>query len=403
MRRIFVLAMLLILAACSDDPQPLIIVATPDAPDAGFRTFDHPSGVFSIRVPPAWIPDQLPDENGLRVQFTAVEGTDRVVRLTVYIVNTGQPLTDEAFTQTVRAYQPPPDIAEVPWTPLSDFAAMQDGSIRLTGLREYPTVGTRALNIFFQSSGSYFAALEVDVTDAAPETIDTLMAAVNTFRVNNAAPLNRGTVSQAGVTAASGVIAFENYLHWEDSNGGFNITGQAVNLTDQAFEAVRLTAYLFDADGNQLAQRSDVLPYDVLGANESAPFRIRFDTGRPTTAVRYEIHAAARLADFTEQTFYGAENFEVVVPSDQSFFNASGFLTVTGLLQNIGSNLAQDIKVTATFFNEDGQVVGTETSFITAEQLLPGESASFEVTFADVGGGPLSFPEVVVQGTIATP
>jgi hypothetical protein len=396
MRR-WLFLLILILAGCDlnqNPAQPLVVVATAPAPDAGFSTYEHPSGVFSIRIPPGWIPDQLPDQNGLRVQFTAIEEAARVVRLTIYVVNTGQPLTAEAFAQAVNAYQPPPDVAAIPWKPTSDPTAMTDGSVRLTGIRAYPLLGDRALNIFMQGNGSYFSVIEVDLTQASADQLQILMAAANTYQVNPNAVMNVGQVEAAGLTSESGVIAFRSYTYWQDSQGGFNITGEVLNLTNDPFEAVRLTAYLFDSDGNQLAERSDLIPYDVIGGNEAAPFRIRFDTGRPSTAVRYEIHAAARSAAFTLQTFYGSSNF--IISQDSAGYK-SGFLTVSGVVQNIGPKLTTNIKVIVTIKNSQDQVVATEASFLTQAQLLPGETAPFEVTLYDLGGEPLYY-NIMVQG-----
>src|SRR5688572_30101936 len=177
MRKItnFLLTLILtgLLMACTGDGNaPLVQVATPNAPDAGFRTYEHPTGVFSIRVPPDWIPDQLPDENGIRTQFTSVEGNERAVRLTIYVVNTGQPLTQEAFLQAVNDYQPPNDLSGIPFTRLRDPEVMADGSVRLTGIRHYSMLGDRAMNIFVQSSGSYFTALEADVTNIPPAVLE---------------------------------------------------------------------------------------------------------------------------------------------------------------------------------------------------------------------------------------
>jgi hypothetical protein len=100
----------LALAACGtggaqiDDP--VIIVASPVPPDADFVRYEHPSGVFSLRMPPDWIAGELPDSHGVRVQFTALEGSQAVTRLSVYVVNTGQPMTPEAFAQAVNACRP---------------------------------------------------------------------------------------------------------------------------------------------------------------------------------------------------------------------------------------------------------------------------------------------------------
>lgn len=395
-RFVLICAAFFLIGCLNQKAEPLVIVATPDALDAGFQTYTHHSRVFSLRIPPGWIPDELPDDSGIRMQFTSVEGAERVVRLSLTVVNTGQPLTAEAFIQAVNAYQPPPDISEIPWYPTSDMAAMADGSVRLTGIREYPTLGSRALNIFLQGNGSYFSALEVDVTNATPEVLQTLLAVVNTFRVYTDAPLNIGRVSAPGVEVASGVIGFENYLHWDDNDGGFNITGQVVNRSGEALEAVRLTAYLFDEQGNQLAERSDILVYDVLKDEETAPFRLRFDTGRPSTAVRYELHAAARLAEFSLATFYGSENF--LIGEDNAFYDINGNLTITGLVQNNAGKLATSVKIIATVFNEGGQVVATETTFINQDSLLPGEATDFEITFFSLGGNAYRYT-LVAQGT----
>ena len=57
-------------------------------------------------------------------------------------------------------------------------------------------------------------------------------------------------------------------------------------------------------------------------AQESAPFRLRFDTGRPSTAVRYELHAAARAAEFALADFFGGDRF--LIGEDQAFYNDNG-------------------------------------------------------------------------------
>ncbi|KAB2903307.1 MAG: hypothetical protein F9K27_13770 [Anaerolineae bacterium] len=392
----FLLFLILLLAGCIDGggtAAPLIVVATRAPLDAGFQTYLHPSGVFSIRVPPQWIPDQLPFEDGVRVQFTSIENSERVVRLTVMVINTGEPLTAEAFARAVQAYQPQEDGV---WTATAPPAAMTDGSVRLQGLRLYPTIGTRGFNIFLQGNGSYFSSVETDVTGADSAMLQTLMASVNTFRVNTNVPLGIGSVNPMSVTSASGVLGFDHYTHWEDTNGGFNITGEVKNLAEVPLEAVRLTAFLLDAEDNILVERSTILAYDVLAPGESAPFRIRFDSGRPSIAVRYEIQGAARAAEFSLSTFYGNDNF--LIGEDRAFYNTNGFLTVTGLIQNNNTKLAKSIRVLVAIVTDEGQVVAVQDTFINKDQLLPGEATSFEVTFDELGGNAFKY-KILVQGT----
>lgn len=386
-------ATLLLLTGCNDNggnqntPQPLVREATPGALDTGFVTYRHDTDVFSIRLPPDWVSNKLPDDNGVRVEFSTLEGDKSVVRLTVYVVNTGTPLTQETFLQMANAYQPPDDIASFQWEQLAGPIDQADGSRRITGVRYYPTVGARALNIFMQRNGPYFSVLEVDVTDIAPAQLTTVMTIINTFRVNDDVRIEEGDVA-IGITSQVGNIGFGGYRHWEDDGGGFNITGYVINNQNIPIEAIRLTGILYDARGNQLTERSDILSQDVLQPNESASFRLRFEGGRPSTAVRYELHAAARTAEFSLNSYYGNENFDVV---REEGFNESGNFFVRGQITNIGSRLVQNVRVIVTVFDDEGNVVGSETLFITKDQLLPNEADVFDLVIYDLGAGAVRY------------
>lgn len=399
MKRLFsysALFAILLLVGCSTNrnTEPLVQVATSAAPDSGFLNYVHPSGVFSVRIPPSWIPNDLPDDNGVRVEFSTLENSESVVRLTIYVVNTGTPMTREAFLQTTNAYLPPQDFANFNWRMIESPVDQPDGSRRVVGVRDYPIIGSRALNVFMQSSGRYFAALETDVTDAPLTTIDTLTAVVNTFRINDSAQIEEGSV--AGGVTYSGNIGFESYQHWQDSGGGFNITGLVLNNQDVAVEAVRITGYLYDARGNQLADESIILPVEVLRPDESAPFRLRFEGGRPSSAVRYELHAAARIADFALDTFYPTENFEVVHTAD---FNDTGNLVIRGQIVNRGTQLVRGVKIIVGVFDENNNVIAAETQFISKDQLLPNEVDGFEIPVYDLGGAAVRYSDPIVVGT----
>jgi hypothetical protein len=392
---IFAITLLTSLAGCDDTSSdaPLIRVATSVAPDAGFTTYQHQSGVFALRVPPNWVPNDLPDDSGIRVEFSNLEGDESIVRLTVYVVNTGAPMTREAFLQASTAYLPPTDFANYNWQPLTEPVDMADGSRRVIGVRDYPIIGPRVLNVFMQPNGRYFSVLEADVTDANPGTLDQLLAVVNTYQINTDIAIDQGEIA-GGVTSV-GNIGFASYYHWADDDGGFNITGLVVNNQNQPVEAVRLTGYLFDTRGNRLGEESIILAQDVLTPEETAPFRLRFEAGRPTSAVRYELHAAARLTGAVARNFYGEENFDV---QHDAGYNDTGDLVVVGQLTNRGERLVNNPQVVVAVFDENGNVVATETQFTTKEQLLPTEIDGFEIVVYDIGGTPLRY-ELSVFGT----
>jgi hypothetical protein len=387
-----------LLSACGNAIQsndPVFVVATPIPPDADFVTYTHSSGVFSLRVPPDWVAGELPDPNGVRVQFTALEGDQAVTRLSVYVVNTGQPMTPEMFAEAANAYQPPSDLAAYGWQEFNR-ADQRDGSRRITGVRTYPLLGPRTLNIFLEGDGAFFSALEVDITAATQPTLDVLTAVVNTYRVNQAAELAVGTVQQAAasVTSYSGVIGFNGYMAWADKDGVFHLTGEAINTTPDPLEAIRLSGVLYDAQGRRLAEQPDILSVDVLGPGQGAPFDLRFEGGKPATAVRYELNVAAREADsYALQNYYGPENFAVA--NDEADY-VSGTLVVRGDVANIGPRVATRVKVVVAIWDDQGRVVAAETLFVNKDQLVPQEAVGFEVPFYQLGGPALTYTLTVL-------
>lgn len=378
---------------------PVIVVASPVPPDSGFVTYTHPTGAFSLRMPPDWIAGELPDSSGVRVQFTQIEDGEAVTRLSVYVVNTGRPMTAEAFAAAADAYQPPEDLATYGWHEI-ERVAQRDGSRRITGVRAYPSLGPRALNIFLQGDGAFFSALEADVTGLNPDQLSRLRAVINTFRVDPTVELVVGEVqqAQAGAVSQSGVINFDAYTDWIDQNGTYHITGQVINTTFQPLEAVRLSGVLYDTQGRRLAEQSNILAVDVLQPGQNAPFDLRFEGGKPASTVRYELNVAAREADFILQEYYGPENFSVA--NEEAVYNAQDVLVIRGDLANIGPQIAEAVKVVVAVWDSAGHIVGMQTVFISKAQLLPQEAVSFEVPFYELGGEPALFTWTVV-GSVA--
>jgi len=194
------------------------------------------------------------------------------------------------------------------------------------------------------------------------------------------------------------VIAFNGYYAWTDPDGVFHLTAEAINTTPNPLEAVRLSGVLLDNQGRRLAEQSDILAVDVLGPGQGAPFDLRFEGGRPATAARYELNAAARQADYALATFYGPENF--VVANDTADYSAQNVLIVRGQVANTGPQMAEAVRVIAALWDGDGHIVAAQTLYLTQPQVVPQEVVSFEIPF-DVTGGPALTYTLTVVGTVA--
>ncbi len=375
------LALALTLGVTGCDTGQAVIIASPVPPDAGFRTYAHPSGVFTIRLPPDWSINDLSTGDTVFVEFSP-PGSIRPP-VSVYVINTGVALGTEAFSRVMDGYMAlfhdPATYTEV------NRQWQRDGSWRIDGIRHD---GDRIaqLNTFLQRDGSFFSVIEVELSPDDPEMMETLNTIINTYRVDPTVSL--GTSEMGQVPASEGEVGFGGLYTWVDGSGGFRITGMAVNQSDRPLEFVRIAAYIFDGRGRRLVEAEDFTLSDVILPGEHSPFSIRFPEGRPTGAVRYELHASARYAEFAAADFYDSSNFEV---NAEATFNADGYLVISGTVTNIGPETVGFVKVIVAVLDDMGHVVATDATFASEQQLEPGRSSRFEVIFYELGGPAVNF------------
>ncbi len=386
MRRtgLLLLGIMLVTSALSGcETSPVVVVATPVPPDVRFHTYRHPSGVFSLRLPPDWSVRDLSHENTVRVEFSPPGNTG--LPMTVYVVNTGAALDAARFLDAINRYQSIVNGDSSVYTELSRNA-QGDGSWRLAGVRQTP-IGPRQLNTFLQANKTFLSAVEVDLTDASDASLQTLRAIINTYRVDQTAVIGASSIQadeDAGADTSSGILAFSGLYTWTDTQGAFIINGQVTNQSGRALEGIRVTAILYDAQNNALAEQANVIPVEVLADKAKAAFSIHFRNGKPSQGVRYELQAAARNAEYALKTHLGDDSF--LRGNEKAVYNTGGFLTIVGDVVNKTQGIAYFVKVTAIVYDEQQRVVATDSAFLSKPDLQPGDTGHFEITLYEMGG-----------------
>ncbi len=359
-----------------------VAVAPVNALDTGYHTYRHPSGAFSLRLPADWSVRDVSHDNTIQVEFSPPGNAG--LPLSIYVINTGSVLDTGALLNTINKYQSVfngnPDV----YTELSR-TAQGDGSWRLVGIRQTP-IGSRELNTFVQADKSFLSAIEADLTDVQDARLSQLRTVINTFRVETAAAVGAASLNGAstGENTAAGSITFSGLLDYTDSTGGFNINGELTNQGTYAVEAVRVTALLYDTGGRLLAEQPDIVPNEIIPTGDRVPFRLQFRGGKPPQAVRYELQASARSAEYNAATYLPPENF--IKGNEKATYNAQGFLSIGGDVVNGAQQPAKFIRVTITVYDEQDRVVGAESGFVERPELLPGEVSKYEVTFYQLAG-----------------
>lgn len=379
-----------------EEPTPALVDPT------GFATYTHPTGMFTLDLPPDWVVSDRSDAYAISVEFSPPGMADPVINVYVVSLNAvpGQP-----SDATPDPNAPPPDVDALVAAYEGEFYdapnaitkeqardLQPDGSLRVKLIVD-SAAGTSQHNDFLQVVGPYFMALRIRLPDD-PAIMRTLEHVVNTFRVNPQA----GWASAPRTVEAvrQDAVGFSSLNAWVDRNGGFVIAGQVVNNAAAPLEFVRIEAQLYDAENRVLVSLDDFVSSDVMLPGEYAPFSLVFSDGLPSGTVRYELHASARYAGTAAQTFYGPENFTV---SSQAEFDQNGFLVVSGQVRNDGTLTANLVKVVVVVFDQQGRVIATDTTLVDTQQLVPGQTSTFSVSFAELGGVPNTFT-VSAQGVI---
>jgi hypothetical protein len=370
---IAVVLAVLVVGCAEEPPAPELVDPT------GFVTYTHPTGAFSLGMPPDWVVNDMSDEAALAVEFSPPDSPEPHIRVYMISVAGDNANAADAFDQLnenylVLRYGDQSD------TVYKDMGREEqpDASVRVSILADTPQ-GPVAYNDFLQTSGAYYGALQIRLPVDDPAHLRTLERIANTFDMHPEAAWR--SVGQN--TETGSVVDFGNLNAWVNRSGGFQIMGQVINNGAVPIEFIHVTAQLYDDENRLLVERDDFVSSDLVQPGERAPFSLAFPDGLPTTTARYELHAAARYAGLIAQTFYGAENFATV---SESSFDEGNLLVVHGQVRNDGPHRADLVRVIVTVFDDQNRVIGTDATLVNAQSLGPGEVSDFSVTFGDLGG-----------------
>ncbi|MBN2472632.1 MAG: hypothetical protein JXN59_18050 [Anaerolineae bacterium] len=364
----------------------------PDPTPQPSRPYTHPSGVFSLELPPTWLVGDLSSGPALHVTFAPAQAARPLFAVTVLRFEGA--LDDTAYGATMGAYLRAPHNRSLD---IIETAAMEDGSWRATAVRNAQGEAL-PVNIFMQRDGPFFSALEVSVPAGETFTLALLSLMTNSFRVNPAAEWPVGTLADLppgdeNLILAGGNLSFGGLLPWAGADGTFHITGLVANHAPYALQDVQVTAQLLDGAGAVLQEQAAAVPLSVLLDGEQAPFDVVFAGGWPRLARRYQLQAEGAVAGAALGGFYGPAGFEW---EDQAEYDAAGQLHVRGRVWNTGTASIGAVQALVTVFDGQDRVVGVVTAPVGEMALAPGESRAFDVPLDALGGDAIRYQLMMV-------
>jgi hypothetical protein len=178
--------------------------------------------------------------------------------------------------------------------------------------------------------------------------------------------------------------------------------GEVRNDAAEARESIQVRVVLRDASGKEVGSKSSSAELGYLKPGEIAPFSVLFtkDDAAPAFA-SYDLEVRSRKADFQLGYTYRSLSFAELNPARRDSLN---FVKINGRVQNSGAQPAKFIQIYAVFYDEDGRVVGLNSTFAESDgdaPLAAGAVARFELSAVIFSASPVKY-RLIVEGANAT-
>ena len=383
--RYTILLLIFILAGCGQGA--VVFAPTPIPPDLSPIRYTHPSGAFSVSIPPDWAVYTQYNANLASAYFTPPGMQNPTVGIAV--INFNSPLDMLSIVNTYQQQVRRDQYHE------QDRQAMGDGSWRLTGLRVTAGNVAEQVNTFIQQAESLIGVIDITLTDN-PNIQTQTEILINTFRMNPTATLEASPLNALSAATYSD-LRVENINAWTTAQGVYFITGEIANYSPQPLFDVPLRLELQSADGQGVAEALDSVMGYAIQPGEFAPFSLRFGQGQPANASQYMLTLgnyswnpaafdAPRLIDSNGMTW-----------TDSSSFTDDGLLIIEGSITNTGTESVTNPLATVTVFDARQNVIAAAFTQVLEGVLAPGEDVEFSFRIQEVGGTPTNYI-VNVQG-----
>ncbi len=163
--------------------------------------------------------------------------------------------------------------------------------------------------------------------------------------------------------------------------GDLVVVGEIQNIGSNIIGNMSVVAFAYDSENNLLSQQSNQVYGSDIPPTGKAPFYIVFP---PQVNPDYSrINWESQVSNVTLFMTIPIDTTETQY-SGLTISGTSGTTTVTGTVQNTGSQTVGYVWVVATYYDASGKVVGVGNSAFVSTSFHPGASGGFTVSPNDV-------------------
>lgn len=199
------------------------------------------------------------------------------------------------------------------------------------------------------------------------------------------------TPTATATKAPQGVQVIGNDTSYRDSIDALHIVGEVLNGNQSNVEFVRITANLFDSDGQIVDTDFTYSALDVLAPGEKTCFHLLFYPG-PSDWASYQFEVNSDTG--------GDVSTGYVVTQHTGSYNVLDWYEIVGMIRNDNNETAEFVKSIATVYDQSGHVIGCDTTYVTADTLSPGESSAFKHLLTGIEKGSVDTYRLQTEGSL---
>ena len=168
---------------------------------------------------------------------------------------------------------------------------------------------------------------------------------------------------------AYGEMTIQNDQKYVDSDGLLHIVGEIENNTLTPLNQIKISAILLDRNGTEIKSVVGETVSNVVMPEMKGAFDILIKNVRSENISDYKLNLDYSLAD--------PKNQVIEISSTTLTKDTSNNTVITGVLENKGDITANMIRVVATLYDRDGNVVTVSESYTKPDFLRAGDNSNF--------------------------
>lgn len=172
---------------------------------------------------------------------------------------------------------------------------------------------------------------------------------------------------------AYGEVSIENDQKYVDTDGLLHIVGEIENNTSMPLNQIKISVLLIDDNGNEVKSVEGETVSNVVMPETKGAFDILIKNVKGENISNYQLSLDYNLTEPKNQVI---EISNTVLTKD-----INNNTVITGVLENKGDITANMIRIIATLYDRDGNVVTVSESYTKPDFLRAGDNSNFIIPF----------------------